>query len=53
MDIIALIGITVILFYIVNEFLKYHDLDPMDFSIIYIVYFLFVLLALLLPNKSL
>lgn len=50
MDIIAIIGFTIILFYISNEFLRYHGLEPMDFSVVYIVYFLFLGLAIFLPN---
>ena len=52
MDLIALVGISVILFYVFNEMLKYNNLDPMDFSIVYIVYILFVSLALFLPNNG-
>lgn len=48
MDLIALIGISVIFFYFLNEVLKYNNLDPMEFSIVYIVYILFVSLALFL-----
>lgn len=51
MDLIALIGISAILFYVFNEVLKYNNLDPMEFSIVYIVYILFVLLALFLPKN--
>lgn len=50
MDIIALIGLSIIILYIFNEFLKYNDLDPTEFSIVYIVFTLFVCLALFLPN---
>lgn len=50
MDIIAVVGFTIILFYISNEFFKYHNLEPMDFSIVYIVYFLLLGLAIFLPN---
>lgn len=51
MDIIAVIGISIILLYVSTEVLKYNRLEPMDFSIIYIVYVLFVCLALITPNK--
>lgn len=50
MDIIAVIGISVILFYIFNEILKHNDLEPMEFSIVYIIYAMFIILFLLLPN---
>lgn len=50
MDIIAIIGISVIFFYVSSEILKHNNLEPMDFSIIYIVYVLFVGLVLFLPN---
>lgn len=52
MDLIALVGISIILFYVFNEVLKYNNLDPMEFSIVYIVYFLFVSLALFSPQKG-
>lgn len=52
MDLIALIGISIIFFYIFNQVLKYNNLDPMEFSIVYILYFLFVLLALFLPKNG-
>lgn len=50
MDLIALIGMSVILFYISNEVLKYNNFDPMEFNIVYIVYALFISLAILLPK---
>lgn len=52
MDLIAIIGISVILFYVFNEVLKYNNLDPMEFSIVYIVYILFVSLTLFLPKNG-
>lgn len=52
MDFIALIGISVILFYVFNEVLKYNSLDPMEFSIVYIVYIIFVFLAFFLPKNG-
>ena len=51
MDIIAIIGISVILFYVSSEIIKHNNLEPMDFSIIYIIYLLFVGLVLFLPNR--
>jgi len=50
MDIIAVIGFSVILFYITNEILKYNGLNSMDFCVVYIVYILFVTLIYLLPT---
>ena len=51
-DYIALIGITVIIFYIFGEVLKYNDLEPMDFSIFYIIYILFTGLIVFVPNPT-
>jgi hypothetical protein len=51
MNLFFIIGVSILLFYIFNEFLTHNNFDPMDFSIVYIIYILFVGLAFVLPTK--
>lgn len=51
MKLIFFIGVSVLLFYIFNNFLTYNDFNPMDFSIVYIIYFFFIGLAIFLPTN--
>lgn len=51
MDIIALIGTTLIILYIFTEVLKSNNICPYDYSVIYLLAVMFLLLAIFLPNK--